>query len=103
MSAPFRAWLHGLGAAFIGGCITIGLLIFGNLDLSNLSLDALDKQAVEFSSHWRGLLYAFVGSGLAAAFFYLRKSPLPDGPTSPQVVHLSPDPSNNPTSTGTPK
>lgn len=65
-----RIWLHGLGAAFIGGGASaltadqgLSLALRMGVDVPTLNLKAL--------------LIVFVASGISSAAMYLKQSPLP--------------------------
>jgi hypothetical protein len=69
----FKSWLHGLGAAFIGGgasAVTAGVVA-----------PAINPQAFNFGAQIGPLAKLaaaiFVVSGAMSAFAYLAKSPLP--------------------------
>ncbi len=65
----WRAWLHGLGAALIGGAATAGS---GALGAMVAGIDPLS------SAFWKITLGACIGGGVISALAYLSKSPLPD-------------------------
>ena len=67
MTANTKAWLHGLGAAFIGAAASsLGAILV-----------APDRFNLTSLSGCRNVILASGLSGLSAATFYLKSSPLP--------------------------
>lgn len=58
-------WLHGLGAAFIGGAA------------NSIVVAQIVPEAVNFGSQWKKAAAVAVASGVISAAFYLKLSPLP--------------------------
>ena len=73
MSASLvRHWLHGLGAAFIGG------------GANAVTVMAIDPMKFNLQEGWKNLVTAFLVSGIVNAAFFLKQSPLPPEDETPQ-------------------
>jgi hypothetical protein len=60
-----RAWLHGLGAAFVGG------------GANAVTVIVLDPVKFNLQDGWKNLLTAVVVSSIVSSALYLKQSPLP--------------------------
>jgi hypothetical protein len=67
----WRAWLHGLSAAIIGG------------GANAVTLVILDPLKFNLQGEWKNLVVAVAVSSITSAALYLQKSPLPDENTTP--------------------
>lgn len=65
----FKHWLHGLGAAFIGG--------------SSSAVSVMIVDPLKFNIHegWKSLLEVCLINGILLAAAYLKQSPLPSDET----------------------
>lgn len=61
-----KMWLHGLGAAFIGGAS------------SAVSVTIVDPEKFNIHNGWKNLLEVCLVNGVLMASAYLKQSPLPD-------------------------
>ncbi len=84
MTTTTRKWIHGLGAAFIGGgaaAVVSGLTSMG------IAPEKFNLQNASGMLHLLGLVAAnFIFNGILSAMFFLRQAPLPDGDISTVAV-----------------
>lgn len=75
----WKTWIHGLGAAAIGGGASAGSAWGGMVVGQKMGIDLPDL-------NFKALGVICLSSGLFAALAYLKQSPLPDleTPTTPQ-------------------
>ena len=68
MNSTFRLWLHGLGAALVGGAATGGSAALGTM-----------AAGISVMSHqfWVIVGSSTIVSGLSSALAYLKQSPVP--------------------------